>query len=328
MRGRVPRAARRLFLQPPDRLERPVRAFALRDAWSRGRVLEVGRSFLAGYNAMAAADDPDEVHVRLATLEPYLRPFGYEGAAMGFGPWALMHGERHESFEGVLGTLSPATVYQNYVGWGWWLGLRYRGRRRPVEAIAAGLDARYALLVYEGIGFRAGFLSAGDRRVLERFAGLDEPARHVVHQGFGRSLWFAHMGDPGAAVREIERLPQHVRGDGYSGLGLGCAYSWLDRAAVLPGVAAQLPRAARHDFLQGAAFGWEARHRADPELFARLTGDLPEGLRRFIAAALAAVQDARAAMERSGNISYQTWRAATRERIDSAIPTEGVAHVV
>lgn len=323
---RLPRAARRLFLQPPDRLERPVRAFALRDEWSRRRVLAIGRSFLVGYNAMAAADDPDEVHARLATLEPYLRPFGYEGAAMGFGPWALVHGERHASFEPVLGRLSPATVYQNYVGWGWWLGLRYRGRRRPVEAAAARLDAPYALLVYEGIGFRAGFMSAGDRRVLERFAGFDEPARHVAHQGFGRSLWFAHMGDPAGAAREIEALPEHVRGDCYSGLGLGCAYSWLDRAAVLPGIAAQLPGAAHHDFLQGAAFGWEARHRADPELFERLTRDLPDGLGRYIAAALAAVHEARAAMDR--DVSYQTWRAATRERIDSTIPMEGAAHVV
>jgi hypothetical protein len=69
-----------------------------------------------------------------------------------------------------------------------------------------------------------------------------------------------------------------------------------------------------------------ARRRADPALFERLTAGLEPGLRERIGAAVAAVHDARAEMDRSGEVSYQAWRAGTRERIETSNTTEGGRH--
>lgn len=297
-----------MIRQRPERLDPRIDAFPVADEWSRERVRTIVRAFLAGYNAMATGDD---VHRVLSRVDPYFRAFGYEGAAMGFGPWALRRRVGYDAFEATVEQLSPATVYQNYVGWGWWLGLWYRARPTALARRVDRLHPRYRLLVYEGIGFRAGFMSGGDPRVLRRFARDD--ARHVAHQGFGRSLWFSRMGDPEGAGRVIDALPVDVRGDAYSGLGLGVAYSWLDRVEELPAIAARVPAAHRDDFMQGAAFGWEARKRSSPELFDRLTAGLPAASR-----AVALVREAGA-----GVSDYQAWRAATR----AAMTEEGAAHV-
>lgn len=302
-----------MLRQRPERLDPRIDAFPVADEWSRERVRAIVRAFLRGYNAMAVARAPDDVHGALAGVDPYFRAFGYEGAAMGFGPWALRRRVGYDAFEATAAALSPATVYQNYVGWGWWLGLWYRARPTALARRVDRLHPLYRVLVYEGMGFRAGFMSGGDPRVLRRFAAFGAAARHVGHQGFGRSLWFSRMGDPEGAGRVIETLHPDVRGDAYSGLGLGCAYSWLDRAGELPGIADGIPAAHRDDFMQGAAFGWEARKRSSPELFDRLTAGLPAAPR-----AVAIVRETAATVS-----DYQAWRAATRE----AMTVKGAAHV-
>lgn len=319
MRPRAPLAlaGRRLFTRRPARLDRVIDRFAVADEGCRERIRAIARTFLRGYNAMAAGRDPAEVRRALGAVPPFLRAFAFEGAAMGFGPWALRHRVPYRAFEPVAASLSPETVYQNYVGWGWWLGLWYRGRARAMQRLVDALDPPYRLLVFEGIGFRAGFLSGSDTRVLRRFASYGPAAWHVCHQGFGRSLWFSRMGDPDAAVRVVETLPPAVRGDCYSGLGLGCAFSWLDRAEALPGVCARVPAPHRDDFLQGAAFGWEARKRADPALFASLTAPLPPDLGASMESAVDVVRAVRAELDRGDRPAdlYQRWRSATRARL-------------
>jgi hypothetical protein len=318
---RLRRPLRRLVVQPPDRFDRLVAAFSITEAWKRQRVRDIVRAFLTGYNAMACADAPAAVHAALAGLDDYHRPFGYEGAAMGFGPWALVHGRSLEDVEREMAAFSPRTVYQNYVGLGWWLAMRHRLRPRRLPAVAERLDHRYRLLVFEGIGFRAGFLSGGDERVTRAFARLGVHGAHVAHQGFGRSLWFTCMDDLGAALRLVGRLPAAHAGDCVSGLGLGCAYSLLDRAAGLPDVLAGVPSGWRPDFLQGAAFGWEARQLADPALFERMVARAP-AVRPLVGRALEAVHRAAGDLEAAGcrDGFYQRWRHATRARLAGAAP--------
>jgi enediyne biosynthesis protein E3 len=237
---------------------------------------------------------------------------------MGFGPWAYLNGRRLGDFDAVMGAFHPATVYQNYVGLGWWLATRpVLARPRATAAVAGQLHHRFRLLPYEGIGFRAGFLGAGRTTVTRTFAAHGRDRTHVCFQGYGRSLWFVCMGDLGRAAALIGALPAGVRGDCWSGLGLGYAYSWLDRADALDSVIAAVPLGARPDFRQGAAFGWEARQLADRQLFDSLTGRLDPALRDYIAASLAAVARTRDDLDERGvrDSYYQAWRAGTRERL-------------
>ncbi|GAA3727726.1 hypothetical protein GCM10022225_06380 [Plantactinospora mayteni] len=310
-----------LVSQEPARFEPLLDSFTLADRWQRERVRTVLHSFLRGYHAAARAREFDDIHADLAGLDRYYRPFGYEGAAMGFGPWAYLRRRSYRDFEEVMAAVSPHIVYQNYVGLGWWLAIRNRIRPSRTERIVEGLDPHYRLLPYEGWGFRAGFLNTGRPAVTRAFHRFGEDAMHVCHQGYGRSLWFVCMGDLGRARTLVESLPPGVRGDCYSGIGLGFAYSWLDRAGRVAGVLAQIPPTYRSDFLQGAAFGWEARQLADRPMFDELVGPLDPALRGQIEDSLTAVADARRELDARGEHRrfYQAWREETRARLPARI---------
>ena len=308
------RYARRLFVAPSRRVEAPTASFEVRTPWKRERIRRIGAAFLQGYNAFVRAEDPEEIHPALADLRRFYRPFAYEGAAMGFGPWSWIHGRGYDQFEHIFRALSPETLYQNYVGLGWWLGLRFGGRAEPIAQVAGALDYRYRLIVYEGLGFRHGFLRHRRARPERAFRRFAPDARHVCYQGYGRSLWFVYMDALDHAFAKIARLDPAYHGDCSSGIGLGVAYSLLDRIESVAGIAACVPERWRADFLQGAAFGWEARSRADRKLFDFHAARLPAHERAQVEACLRAVHDARAQLEEEGHDEsfYEAWRRRTR----------------
>ncbi|GAA1985831.1 DUF1702 family protein [Nocardiopsis rhodophaea] len=313
-----------LFVRSPERLERAVAPFPLGPA-SRERVRAIVRTFIRGYNTVVRADHPWHARAALEATDAYHRPFAYEGACMGFGAWAVMALRGHAAFEPLMVRgLNPATVYQNYVGFGWWLGMWHGRRPATLARIADRLDHRYRLLVYEGIGFQRGFTGVGAPHRTAVFAVHPSAARHVCYQGYGRSLWFVHMDRLDGAHATIARLPAAYRGDCYSGLGLGCAFSRLDRVRLVAETARAVPAPYRPDFLQGAAFGWEARYRADPALFTELTADAGHALRDRITASLRAVHQVRddlTAHRPPPPDFYQAWRAATRQVLLHTAPT-------
>jgi hypothetical protein len=308
---------RRVFRRDPRRMDPVIERFSLSDAWQRERVRTIVRSFLTGYNAAVMAGSLTDVHDRLAHIPDFYRPFGYEGAAMGYGPWALLNRRRLGDFEELVGALAPHTVYQNYVGLGWWLAMRPRVARPATGDVLAGLDHHYRLLPMEGLGFRTGFLSAGSAAATRGFARYDADARHVCFQGFGRSLWFVHMGQPAAARAVVDRLDPAYRGDCYSGMGLGFAYSWLDRADRFAAMLAQVPEPYAADFCQGAAFGWEARQLADRPLFERLVDTLAADEQSRIHRSVRLVHRARQDLDGQGRHAsfYQEWRHRTRQLV-------------
>jgi hypothetical protein len=313
-----------LVRQDPASLRPLIDGFAVADGWSRQRVVDIVESFLHGYNAMAGARRPADAYAELAGIEPFLRPFAYEGAAMGYGAWALVNGCGLRGFERAMEAHSPQTVYQNYVGLGWWLGLVCRGRPRAFVRSVGRLDPVYGLLAAEGAAFRAGFLTGGDPGSLERFRRMPDAAVHVAHQGFGRSLWFSRMGRVDAALHVVSGLPDRFHGDAVSGLGLACAFSWLDRVAAFPQLLDAVPQRLRLDFLQGAAFGWEARRRADRAFFDDAIAALPDAQRGAIDDGLAAVHAGRRDLEPAAPPAfYEAWRAETRARL--ARPRETAA---
>lgn len=311
------RVLRPAFRRSPDALAPVMARFRVWDPWKRARIEAIARAFLAGYNAMVAADSLDDVRAVLDPLPPYYRPFAYEGAAMGFGPWAWLRAAGLRAFEAVAHTLSPLTLYQNYVGFGWWLEMLRPG---AVAEAAARLDDRYRLIVYEGVGFKTGFLRPQDPDAVRRFDRFDADARHVCYQGWGRSLWFAYMDDLAGAASAISALDPSVHGDCYSGIGLGVAYSMVDRGEALDDVLRLVPAAGRAEFLQGAAFGWEARQLADRPYFDEETSRMTPARRREIEEAVAAVHHSRNALEAAGTRAafYQQWRALTRQAIERA----------
>jgi hypothetical protein len=234
---------------------------------------------------------------------------------MGFGPFSWNTGCGYGAFQSFANALSPATVYQNYVGFGWWLGTIYHRRPRRIARIVSGLDFRYRQLCYEGMGFRSGFLSAGRQVTATDIQRGDVPATHVWYQGYGRSLWFVYMGDIAAAVRAAIAVGPSQVNDCVSGLGLGVAFSYLDRIADLDHISAEIPAELLADFEQGLSFGWEARQLADRELFERYTALLAPELRARVDECVADVHLVRDDLLRDGVEAdfYNQWRRGVAE---------------
>jgi len=303
------RAVAKLTTQNPDFLRRFTTDFPFADEAAARRTTDIANTFLAGYNLLAAGAGVAEARARSAEVPRYFRPFFFEGASMGYGPLVLRTGGGLGGFKEFARELCPATLYQNYVGLGWWLGTFYRGRTGRVARVVGGLDERYRLLCYEGIGFRQGFMSAGRRVTATDIRRGDVPATHLWYQGYGRSLWFVHMGDAAGASRSILRVPAAYRGDSFSGLGTGVAFSWLDRVEDYERFHRAVPADFRPEFEQGMAFGWEARQLADRELFDEHVGRLPEALVRVVDQRVAEVQRVRDELAAGrSNDFYNDWR--------------------
>jgi hypothetical protein len=299
-----------MTVQNPDYLRRFTARFSFADRTAARRTEDIANTFLDGYNVLARGAGPEEVHAHAARTPRYFRPFLYEGAAMGYGPYSWHTRCGTGRFEEFAADLSPATLYQNYVGFGWWLATVYRGLPGRVARIVAGLNLRYRMLCYEGIGFRAGFMSAGQRTSPTGVRRGDVPATHLWYQGYGRSLWFVYMGDVAAAYRATTRVPAAYLGDCVSGLGVGVAYSWLDRIDRLESLYRTVPDRLRAEFEQGLSFGWEARQLADRPLFDEYLGRVSPDLRAAVDGRVSDVHEVRDALSAKADTTdfYNDWR--------------------
>jgi hypothetical protein len=293
-----------------DFLSRFTAHFHFADPASAQRTTEIASTFLAGYNMLAKGGTQAQVRSEADSVPRYLRPFFYEGAAMGFGPFSWHTRCGIGAFESFASGLSPRTVYQNYVGFGWWLGTIYHRRPRRISRIVSGLDFRYRQLCYEGIGFRSGFMSAGRQVTATEIQDGDIPATHLWYQGYGRSLWFVYMGDIAAAARAATMVRPSYVSDCVSGLGVGVAFSYLDRIADLEHICRAIPAGLLADFEQGLSFGWEARQLADRDLFGRYTAALTPELSAHVDQCVADVHQVRDGLLRDGDETdfYNRWR--------------------
>jgi enediyne biosynthesis protein E3 len=307
-------AVTRMTVRKPGYLARYTSDFHFANAAAAQRTNDIAGTFLAGYNILAAGGTERQVTARASGVPRYFLPFFYEGAAMGFGPFSWHTGCSTRGFEAFTSSLSPSTVYQNYVGFGWWLATIYHRRPHRIARIVSALDFRYRLLCYEGMGFRAGFLSAGRQRNAAEVRRGDATAEHVWHQGFGRSLWFVHMGDISAAVRSANTIEQNA-GDCISGLGLGVAFSYLDQIADLDLIFRNIPANLLAEFEQGLSFGWEARQLADPQLFDAHVAVLTPDFRQRVEQSVADVRRLRDCLMADGHETdfYYRWRQSLIE---------------
>jgi hypothetical protein len=239
----------------PDEASFRARKFTSSDA-SRQLALEtMGKTFIGGYNAALAADRPEGVFQHTHMVEPALRGFAVEGAAMGCAIADALP-FRKPSFAAYLEGLEREFSYLTHVGAGWALA-RVPWRR---AAIFAPLDPVHHWLAFDGLGFHDTFfyhrsVLAGWRR------GPSGYARRAYDQGVGRALWFVAGGSVAIATDLMGTFSVARQSDLWSGLGLAMAYAG---PAGEPDFSLALENSgdqATH-FGQGVAFACEARARA------------------------------------------------------------------
>ena len=278
------------------------------------RLEQIGRCFVAGYNAAIRTADPVAVVNDLAAPAEELGGFAFEGAAMGFALLDLLAPWRSRRFAHfVAGPASPQ-IYMAYVGAGWALA---RTSHRLAWRLGK-LDPLLRWLLFDGYGFHAGYFhhrDAIDRQ--RRPSALAGYARNVFDQGLGRAIWFAKGADIRAVAATASSFAEDRRADLWSGIGLAASYAGGVEADDLSALAAASGPYCTH-LGQGAAFAAKARERAGNP-----APHTERGCRVFCgmgAAAAAAITDQALPDVGLGDRgeAFQAWRTEIRRRIGAS----------
>jgi enediyne biosynthesis protein E3 len=291
------------------------RGFRAKDERSRQRLESAGGSFVNGFGHAAGAADVRAAEELLERIDPDLRGFAYEGAAMAF---ALMDGlSGGHRTERLLAGRGAAHVYMVHVGAGWAMARLPRFRRAAVRPA----DPLLSWLALDGYGFHQAYFHTR-RWVREQYRDIPVPwpgdpagraAARVVDQGVGRALWFVESADPRRIAGVVEGFAAERRADLYSGVALAATYAGGvgdDDLIVLRDLgAAHGPAIA-----QGSAFAAKARERAG--LTTAHTGRATQILCGLAPDSAAAVTDA-ALAELTGSgpePDYLLWRRRIADR--------------
>jgi hypothetical protein len=297
--------ARRRFLGlSPAEASFAKRGFLASEEKARLRLEKIGVTFLSGYHAALEETGFVSLARRLATVEPELRGFAFEGAAMGLGLLDYFTPWRKDRWRTFTERFAEPHIYMMHVGLGWALARL----RRSVTSSLAKLDPLLCWLVVDGYGFHEGYFAwpryIERREIPVHLKGYEQ---RVFDQGLGRSLWFVKGADVATVANAIDAFPFARRNDLWSGVGLACAYAGgCGRGAIESlrlAAGEHLPALA-----QGVAFAAKTRQRA-----ANLNSHT-ENVCRVIcgrsAEELAAITDAalQELREENGLPAYEVWR--------------------
>jgi len=238
-----------------------ARGFHSHDQRAKLHLEQIGCTFLEGYNSALFCADIDGLGRSLNSIDPDLRGFAFEGAAMSLSlldhlaPW---HGRR---LQRLLEGPGSVHVYMLHIGAGWALA-RLPWTRVQVERCLTRLDPLLKWLTLDGYGFHEGYFHWNRYVGGDSLRGKLSPyGRRVFDQGLGRALWFVGGADIDYIAGALAGFPASRRRDLWRGLGLACAYAGgVDRTAVEALAVVGKPYAPQ--LAQGAAFAAKARQRA------------------------------------------------------------------
>jgi hypothetical protein len=312
------RLRRRIFGLSPEEATFARRGFHASDAGARQYLEHIGYTFLEGYHAALEDAQPDTLALTLNTVEPELRGFAFEGAAMALTlldqltPW---HSRRFRAFVEGPGT---AHVYMVHVGAGWALArLPWR-----LDRALHQLDPLLRWLAIDGFGFHEGYFHwpryIAQQALPQRLTGY---ARRVFDQGLGRSLWFVEGADVNRISATVATFHPARQADLWSGVGLACSYAGgVDRSAIEALRTAAEPY--QPQLTQGVAFAAKARQRAgNPAPHTTLACEILCGLSADAAAAVtdAALQD----LPSDGpEPAYEVWRRRIQAQLTKEVVTQ------
>lgn len=229
--GGLARSVRRMiFGLAPDEASFAKRGFRGAGEPAQARVEQIGATFVHAYNAVLDAPEPESLLPVLDALEPDLRGFAYEGAAMSLAlletlaPWG---GPRVKRF---LEAGAHRYTHLVHVGVGWaWARLR-----TGIPRGLAKLDPMLGWLAVDGLGFHEGFFHAARYVEARQPPRLKGYAARAFDQGLGRSLWFVEGAGVERIIARLASFPEARLPDMWAGVGLACAYAGgVERSALV-----------------------------------------------------------------------------------------------
>ena len=263
MKSIIPTVFRRLaFSIPTEETRFKKRGFRITDPTLVNHLEKVGASFLEGYHSALFANDLPDLENKLENTNEIYRGFVFEGAAMSLALLDRLSALKKDRVADFLQGEADKHIYMVHVGVGWGLARLWWTRRRIVQSIS-NLDSLLKWLAIDGFGFHEGYFYP--RRYYHSKISLNwlpDYAQRAFAQGLGRSLWFVE----GASVEHISqtilRMPEQMRADMWSGIGLACGYAGGVETEVLERLK-DLSRSYLPFVAQGVAFAAKTRLRAE-----------------------------------------------------------------
>lgn len=316
---------RRILLAPSLRaVSFAGRGFPVTATPETVRLEAIPQSVVVGFEWGIEARRLDEVERRLEMVEPELRGFAYEGAAMACTVRDAVRGQRTRDL--ILGSGRPH-FFLAYIGIGFAMARLPRVLWSKIlpDLSPIPFHPTMSWLAVDGYGFDLAYFHTD--RWVER---QQRPATYpwdghpgyfprAVDQGIGRALWFIHGGRCPAVAAAVERFDAERQGDLWSGVGLAATFAGGASRAELAGLREAARRAGHASQLAlGAVFAVKARHFSAyvPEHTVETAAELT-GLSIEEAVDLAD----RTEVERTGNgpePQYELWRRNIRAFFESA----------
>jgi hypothetical protein len=320
-------ALRRLALTPSfTEVTFAARGFPVRATDATRRLEAIPQSVLCGFEWAVEVRDQWEVERRLELVEPEMRGFAYEGAAMAYTVRDAMAGGRgHRARDLLRGPGRPHT-FLTYIGIGFAMARLPRPLWRKVLPDLTGVPyyPTMSWLAVDGYGFDRAYFET-ERWVTRQqrpspypWQGRADYFPRAVDQGIGRALWFIHGGQSLDVAAAVGRFAEERQADLWSGVGLAAAFAGGSDAEGL----AVLWRAAgdrRPNVAQGAVFAAKARDFAG---FVPAHTELATGVLAGMsvsAAATLADDVAAGGFGPSAEPDYEVWRRRVEARVASGV---------
>jgi hypothetical protein len=208
------------------------RGFPITATPATERLESIPQSVVCGFEWGIESRDQWEIERRLSLVEPEMRGFAYEGAAMAFTIRDVMPGGSDRTRNLLLGPGQPH-IFLTYIG----IGFAMARLPRPVwKKVIPDLTGQpffptMSWLAVDGYGFDRAYFDTkrvvDEQRILAPYpwAGAPDYFSRAVDQGIGRALWFIHGGQAGAVAAAVGRFAASRQPDLWSGVGLASTFA-------------------------------------------------------------------------------------------------------
>lgn len=274
----------------------------------------IAYDMIRGFMTQFHGDDMGQVLADMETATSYDRPFLHEGVGMGLAAKLDTSGDGLAGFDAHIATLGDGYDRLQYAGLGMWYGMVPRPNIVAINHALSDLTLRGQFYAYEGLGFAVTLFGRG---TVQQSAKLSRrmpfAAASTYAHGMGRALWIKHGGLVEPTNAAFAELPEALREDARSGLGMGIAFTRVEhpdevveRAAMLSGDNQESCRSV----LTGLAMGYAIRFDGDAKfvknsLRAARAPETRKALSSLLALGLASQKKVTA----SGEEMHANWRS-------------------
>jgi hypothetical protein len=311
---------RRLVLSPSlTAVSFAGRGFAVTRTPATRALEAIPQSVVCGFEWGLDCRHLDDLVLRLDMVDPNLRGFAYEGAAMAFTVRDAMAFGRGGLARRLLSGPARPHTFLTYIGIGFAMARLPRALWRGVLPDLTGTPyyPTMSWLAVDGYGFdRAYFDTAA---VVDRQQPFDpypwqdraDYFPRAADQGVGRALWFIHGGLPTDVSAAVRAFAPERHADLWSGVGLAATFAG---GCDETGLRLLLTEAGEHapHVAQGSIFAAKAR-----DLSGHIAAHTPAAVHALtgltVGAASALADDvSRTVADDSGAPDYELWRGRIR----------------